>query len=492
MLFSIFTGPTYSSLSPDVAIDRSVNLYTERVEESGAKSPYALYGTPGTRHFATLAGGPIRALASGFEATPGLEWLFALAGGNLYKVSPTGVPTLMGVVATDALPGQIIPINGNLLFILSNGRGYTATVTPPVVTPVVLPVFARSVAFLDNFLFISDVTSNQFYNSNVGDPTTWNALNVATKEASPDILQCVFSAFEQLWVFGLETTEIWYDAGLSGVPVQRYPGGGVIEQGTVSPWCIAKVGDSIMWVGRNQRGMAVVYQARGMQPTRVSNHSVEAAINADTGDGLGQLTAYSYEEYGHYFYVLNSIITPGIDITWVYDLTTGQWHERGTWDGTSFHRTPFLFHTMAFFRSVFGAVGHYVGGGLPADTQGIVYKQDLNYYDFAGSAIRRLRVCPHLSDGLNRSRYDRFHMDVEKVAGAPVMNLRYSDDGGVNFGNVHTVTPQAGQKRVIWRQLGSGRDRVFEVSSISSVRHAWAAAYLDITPAVPDLPNYGK
>lgn len=491
MLWPLFCGPTYHSESSIVAIDRAVNLFPEKVEVAGAKSPLALYGTPGTVRFVTLAGGPIRALAEGFEPTPGNEWLFALAGPNLYKVSPTGTATLMGVVATEQLPGQIIPINGNLLFILSAGQGYTATVTPPAVTPVVLPVgFARSVTFLDNFLFISDVSSNQFFNSNVGDPTTWNAANVATKEASPDILQGVFAAFEQLWIFGLETTEIWYDAGLPGVPVQRYPGGGVIEQGTTSYWSVAKVGDTIMWVGRNNRGEAVVWQARGMNPVRVSNHSVEAAINIETGQGLSQATAWSYEEGGHFFYVLNSAISPLIDITWVYDLSTGQWHERGTWDGTAFHRTPFLFHTMAFFRTVPPtAVGHYVGGGAPTDTSGIIYKQSPALFTYDGAAIKRLRLAPHLSDGLNRSQYDRFHIDLEKIAGAPVMDLRYSDDGGVTFGNTHTVTAQDGQKRMIWRKLGTGRDRVFEVSSLSGVRHAWAAAYLDITPAVPDLPQ---
>ncbi len=72
------------------------------------------------------------------------------------------------------------------------------------------------------------------------------------------------------------------------------------------------------------------------------------------------------------------------------------------------------------------------------------------------------------------------------------MNMRYSDDGGTTFGNMHVNIAQPNQKRMIWRQLGTGRDRVFEVSSTTAVRHAWAAAYLDITPGVPDLPNYHR
>ena len=482
MLFPNFCGGAYKVLSPNAAIDESINLYPQKIEDTVGKSPSTLYGAPGTRAFVTLNGGAIRALASSVVTLGFQEYIIAVAGPNVYIVDDTATATLLGTATAGRLPAWIVPYNPNNFFLLCDGLGYIGTISPPSLVPQPLPTaYASSATFIDNYIVISDVNTRQYYISAVGDPTTWNPLDVASKEAAPDILLGVFAANELLWLFGMATTEIWYNSGAAAFPFQRYPGGGVLETGTTAQWSICKVADSVMWVGRDARGQGVVWQARGMQPQRVSNHAVEAALNDRDNPGLSEMIAYSYQEDGHFFYVLNSAVTPNIDITWVYDMTTGQWHKRGLWDGENYHRQPWMHHTMAFLVST--AVGHYVGGnGSETDPTGTIYRQDMSIYDYDGAAKRVLRRAPHIVNDLTILRYDRLRLDLEKTSN-PIVTMRQSNDGGVTWGNPHTKTAPNGQSRLIWRQPGSGRDKVFELYSETACLQAWAAAYLDITKA---------
>lgn len=487
MLFDSFTGGGYKAISGQIATDRSVNLYPEQVQSGTGKAKYALLGVPGTTVYVTLAGGPIRALASSIQGSAVNEYLVAIAGPNVYKVDNIGSSTLLGtvsfIVGVQVLPAQIIPYSENKAFVLSDGLGYIADLLANTITPVSLPAFARTATTLDTYMMISDVDSRKFYISGVGDPTTWNPADVGTKEANPDFLVQIFAASELLWLFGLETTEIWYNSGVAAFPFQRYPGGGVLEVGNAFPYSICKVGDALMWVGRDGRGQNVVYMARGLQYQRVSNHAVETALNSVlSGAGVG--VAYSYQENGHFFYVLNSGVVPsGFDITWVYDMSTNMWHERGLWDGAAYHRQNWQYHTMAYFAST--NVGHYVAGtGLSGDTNGIIYRQQMSTYDFNGSPKRVMRVSPHLTGEQRRVRYNNFILDLDKTSN-PTLNLRSSNDGGTNFGATHTITAPNGESRAIWRNLGSARDKVFEVSSQSPCLQAWAAAYVNERAPAP-------
>jgi hypothetical protein len=66
-----------------------------------------------------------------------------------------------------------------------------------------------------------------------------------------------------------------------------------------------------------------------------------------------------------------------------------------------------------------------------------------------------------------------------------MMDLRWSDDGGHSFSNTYPMDcGQAGnfKKRVIWRRLGSARDRVYEVAVSDAVPWRLVDCYLQISP----------
>ena len=493
-----------------------INMYPEIIAPGQGASQgtrYALYGTPGTTPLVSLGGGPIRALCAIAEGPGFSERLIAVAGNAVYAITANGGATLLGTITTESLPAQIHALNTDpnvvdQFVVLSAGNLYSGSITNSTLTQVQLPtnpdgnvIFARTMDVQDGYVIVSEVDSRRFYISNLEDPRTWNPLNFATKEANPDFLQGVYSAYEYLYLFGLETVEIWYNSGAANFPFQRLSGGGVTQAGCVSPWSICELDNTIIWLGRDPRGQTVVWELRGLIPVRVSTHAVEHAFNA-YGSGLSQAVAYTYQEEGHHFYVLTLPTAGGVSFpvntapltTWVYDSTTGLWHERGVWNGTNWNRVSTWYHAMAFFAPVGfpNAMGHYVGGGEPGDGFGVVFKQSLDVFQYNINPIRRLRAAPHVSSEKNVIRHVSLQLDVQMgvvpssgPASTPSYNLNISSDGGRTFGpNLNVLAGTTGQytKRAIWRRLGRPRDRVYQVWTEDAVQQAWVDAYLRTTP----------
>jgi hypothetical protein len=220
-----------------------------------------------------------------------------------------------------------------------------------------------------------------------------------------------------------------------------------------------------------------VYMLQGYQPKRISNFAVESVIRALDYVELADARAWSYEDGGHVFYCLN---LPGAEATWVYDVTTGFWHERCYRDLWELERDRADWHCVAFGEHI---VGDYENGKI--------YALDANYYTDAGTAIVRMRRAPHLSQGLKRLFHSSFQLDMQTGVGLsgsgqgtdPQVSLRYSDDGGHSWSNERQVSMgKIGERmaRAIWRRLGSSRDRVYEVSTSEPVPVTFIGAELGV------------
>ncbi len=105
--------------------------------------------------------------------------------------------------------------------------------------------------------------------------------------------------------------------------------------------------------------------------------------------------------------------------------------------------------------------------------------------------LRRLRRTAHITDEQTRLTYHALQLDMQVGMGLlegdgsePVMMLRWSNNQGETFGNEHWISAGAlGQygTRAIWRQLGQGRDRVWELVVDKPVAWRFSNAYLRFT-----------
>jgi len=467
--FPSFVGPADPSQSKIAADQRLVNLYPERIGAAGEPAEWALYPTPGFEVFDDLGLGTIR----GFYTNNGRT--FVVIDTTLVELFADQTHTLFGNILND-LDGSPVTMYSNgdgglQLFITSGSKGYIFDLTTGILSFVIDG--ATQGGFLDGFFLALDPQTSTLKISELEDGSTWDPTQVAQRNAGADRWAGMVVAHKEIWLFGSKTTEVWYNSGASPFPFQPNPSV-FISYGILAPYSAAILDNAPIWLGQSADGAGVVYRANGYTPQRVSTHTLEYELS--TYETLLDAKAWTYQEQGHNFYVLTF---PTADKTWVYDASTGAWHQRGAWDGADFTAIPVYGHTFAF--------GKHITGG---NSGGKIYEQSVAFTgDALDGTIRRVRRAPHLTAEGKRIKFDKLQIHLETGLGLssgqgedPQLMLRWSDDGGQTFGNEHWIS--AGRQgaysaRAIWRRLGMARDRVFEVSVSDPIPWRIVDAYIN-------------
>jgi hypothetical protein len=570
-------GSSYVTRSPNAADSRMVNLFPEVVPEGGKEAAW-LQRAPGLRLLATFPTGPIRGMWQYGD------YGYVVAGSQLYRIDTAWAYAELGAIA-GAGPVNMVD-NGTQLFIAAGANAYiynntslvlscnttngsadivtadtsllwvglpvsgagipagatissitdatfvisaNATATATAVNLTISPLFSQitdpdfpgavGVGFLDGYFVFNEPNSQRFWVTAPYNGLSIDALDFASAEGSPDNLVTLIVDHREVWLFGINTVEVWYNAGLPDFPLQRIQGA-FNEIGCLAAYSVAKLDNGLFWLGRDARGNGIVYRSKGYSGERISTHAVEWKIQQYTT--LSDAVAYTYQQDGHSFYILNF---PTANTTWVYDVATGVWHERAGWENNQFTRHRGNCQ-MNFNNEI--VVGDYVGGNI--------YAYDLGVYTEAGSVqkwLRSWRALPTGQNNLTRTTQHSLQLDCEAGvglsgytqaevieiiyirdrqndiiyarggdplyirdyqtytitigAGSQVM-LRWSDDGGHTWSNEHWKSMgKIGQTgyRTIWRRLGMTlklRDRVYELSGTDPVKIAIMGAELILDP----------
>lgn len=392
-------GSTYVTRSINAADARMVNLFPEVIPEGG-KEPAFLQRCPGLAFLSTMGNGPVRGLWA-FSPNDGIG--FVVSGNQLFKINNAYVPTLIGTVAGTG-PVSMAD-NGTQLFIAANGPSYIYNNTTNAFGQINDPDFpgAVTVCYLDGYFVFNEPNSQKMWVTTLLDGTSIDPLEFASTEGSPDGLVAVVSNFREVWAFGTNSIEVWYDSGATDFPLQRIQGA-FNELGCAAPYSIAKMDNGLFWLGRDRRGQGIVYRANGYQGQRISTHAVEWQIQQypNMSDAIG----YTYQQDGHSFYVL---IFPMANTTWVYDAATQAWHERaGFVDGAFIrHRSNCQ---MAFNNKI--VVGDFENGNI--------YAFDLDVYADNGQIqkwLRTWRALPTGQNNLKRTAHHSLQLDCETGVG---------------------------------------------------------------------------
>ena len=506
-------GSSYVARSVNAAANRMVNLFPEVIPEGG-KEPAFLNRAPGLRFLQTVGTGPIRGL-----------WAHQTNGTDFYVVSGTEVYKLTGTNSTPIKLGNVsgtgpvsIADNGTQIFFACNGPSYIYNEVTNVfqqITDIDFPG-AKTVGYLDGYFVFNEPSGQRIWVTSIFEGTQIDPLDFASAEGSPDGLVAVNINNREAWLFGTDSVEVWYDAGLADFPLTRIQGA-FSEVGCVAAYSIAKLDNSLFWLGTDARGQGIVYRTAGYNAQRVSTHAIEYAI-AQYGN-LSDAVAYTYQQEGHAFYVLSFA-----EATWVYDVATSAWHERAGFADGQFtrHRS----NCQCNFQGT-TVVGDYQNGNI--------YALDLDVYADNGDIqkwLRSWRALPTGQNNLKRTAHHALQLDCESGVGLdyldpmgpqeienlydlllledggelltengdgillnetewgmmkPRVMLRWSDDGGHTWSNEHWADMGAiGQfsHRVFWRRLGMTlklRDRVYEVSGTDPVKVAIMGAELQIS-----------
>ena len=290
---------------------------------------------------------------------------------------------------------------------------------------------AAVVVYVDTYFIYMEPNSQRVYsidtfdtNGNYIYPLVFDATNVASAEGSPDNLVSIIVDHNELWLFGTNSVEVWYDSGGIAFPFSRIQGA-FNELGCAATFSVAKMENGLFWLGADARGRGMVYRANGYRGERISTHAVEYAIAQYST--ISDAIAYTYQQEGHSFYVLTF---PTANATWVFDASTNAWHERAGWESDHFvrHRS----NCQASFNSEI-LVGDYFNGN--------VYAFDLDIYSDNGQIQRWLRSWRALPPGQNpltRTAHHSLQLDCE--SGVGILNQYFEGDLTTEGSIIYTGT----------------------------------------------------
>ena len=404
-------GGAYVARSVNAAANRMVNLFPEVVPEGG-KEPAFLQRCPGLKPL-TLVGGSL--IASDTSGIRGLwtfgGFLYIASGGKLYRADGNFAVTELGLINGSG-PVSMTD-NGIQLFVACNPSAFIYNANTGVFAQITDPDFpgAVSVGYLDSYFVFNEPNSQRVWVTSLLDGTSIDPLDFASAEGNPDNIVSLMVDHREVWLFGNNTVEVWYNAGAADFPLARIEGA-FMETGCLAPYSVAKLDNSVFWLGSDARGNGIVYRNQGYNGQRISTHAVEWQIQqyGVLSDAIG----YSYQQDGHSFYVLTF---PTAQATWVFDVATGLWHERAYWDGVQYRR----------HRS--NCQANFAGKVIVGDWEtGILYEVDPDVHTdnfYSQRYLRSWRALPTGQNSLKRTAQHALQLDAEAGVGTVANTINW-------------------------------------------------------------------
>lgn len=483
-----FVGSAYTAPDPNQDRQRSVNWFVEYSQDGKSKTPTALLGTPGKREvldFGVTTDGI--AIPNTGGVRPGGVWVLPGGTDALWVVGKTVMRTSMTVPATQTSIAQFskhrvgdLLTNNGPVCIRDNGPGgyvvivdglygYLYNIASQSFAQITDPGFlgANLCAFIDGWLIFNRPGTQTFYTTGPTPYTvTFPGAFFALKDSSSDNLITLIENNRELWLVGERTSEVWYNAGGVNFAFSRVPG--VSPQiGCSAAHSIARLGNSLVWLAKSERGENVVIKTEQYSYREITNPAVSNAIASYplVSDAVG----FTYEEDGHLFYVLTF---PTADKTWVYDFKSSeiagapQWHERASFDPA----------TGTLHRDKASGYANYQNIRMVGDFQGQkAYQMSRQVYTDGDTPLVAIRRTPYVWSKEDRRRMFIGSLQIDFAPGVglsagqgsnPHLMLRSSRNGGANFGTEFFVpVGKTGEylNRAMKRRMGVSRNYVAEI-----------------------------
>jgi hypothetical protein len=405
---------------------RLVNCYRSPLSDGR----FSIKSSPGMKTISELPGAMLRA----FGTVAGV--LYVVHGGRLYSVEAGGGNVDLGAIPDS--PETTIAGNNGKVTICAAGRYFVwdgATLSEP--TPGAFSAFG-SVEFLSSRTVLTERGGRRIQWSDLLDPETLPGTAFATTESRDDNNIRAVAFGPELWVFKETSIERWVP---SGTGFQVLPGS-TIDKGLKAFNLVCRMDTGGFFVGNDNKAYAL---SAGGELTRVSTPPVEASIARQD-----PVSAIYYQDEGHEF----AAITFAGREAWVFDLTTGEWHERGEGNG----------HPWQAVRA-----GRAYGQFFVGNNFGNVFRLTNDRCDDDQPIIRRMVSKTLFMDSRFRVKEATFRM---RTGFDGQVMMRTSRDRGFSWSAPKPRSLGAtGQyeTKVTWRNLGQFRNMTAEITIADEV-----------------------
>lgn len=355
--------------------------------------------------------------------------LYAVCGGALFEVLRDGSFTHLGEVdhgaATIAGNNGLVTVQAGSRYFVWDG---TAMSEPPT------GAFAGfgSLEFFGNYTILTEDGGRMVQWSALADPTDLPGLSFSTADGRDDHLVRAFAIHGVLYLFKQSSHEKWALTGGAGAEaLERIPAG-VADVGLKSHGLICRFPGGAFMVGSDNRASLVA--PGGLQP--ISTPPVETAIK-----DARPVACLHYADEGHDF----CAIVFRDAAAWIYDIATGEWHERA--EGANHSPWRAAVSAMAWGQYLVGRSDGRIATLQRTDIDGAIplvreATSRTLYMDGARTVIRELEL-------FARNGFSGSHIE-----------LSLSRDGGMTWTpwKPRPIGP-VGEfaRRIIWRNLGQSR-----------------------------------
>lgn len=469
------TGPAYEHSTSRSNMQRCINMYPAQAGQDGQGNPqWVLLPTAGLKTMVTISGNQVRSIME-FDGT-----VYAVVDDGVYKLTindntNTATAAQIGSLTTSGAGRILWARNSTQIFFTDSTAtgGYILTVATDTVTQIADADFtgAETVVFLDSYFIYNTPNGTTMFSTASNDGSSINAIDVATAEGNPDKLIALAVDKRELYALGTRSVEVWYNAANpSGFPFSRRPGAWV-DLGCGARQSVLNINNSLMWL--DHRGYVVAKQ--GYTPVVVSSEAINQQIQAYSR--FDDAYAIELQERGHLFYV---ITFPTAKKTWVYDITTQQWHERAYWN-----QDQEFEHYRGFCSTNYGhrkLVGDRASGKI--------FISDDSTFTEDSSLVHRVRSTQYLENDFKRLSVNSFELQLDPGLATPIgdgsdpmVQLRYSVDGGHSWS--HSMARSMGKigeysKGIRWNRLGLAEEWLFEIRIAEPINFAIIDASINI------------
>lgn len=296
--------------------------------------------------------------------------------------------------------------------------------------------------FVDGY-YIVGTPEGLLHNSNVEDPTTWQAINYIGVVSDADELVAINRTINYVVALGSQTTEFFYDAGISpGSPFLPYQNS-VLQFGLAAEDSVVQMDNTLIWMSTNKQKGRQVMTLAGQTPQVISNQYIERILNRCDPDFA---YASSVKTAGHSLYLLT---LRDLDITLVYDFAQHGWT----------YWTSSVDNRETYFLGQFYC--KYLGDDLfQHNINGNIYKFDPSVYQDYGNPIVVLARTP-LVDFNNNDR--KFFSGVQVIGDKidSFARIRYTNNDYQDFTAWNDVNLNSPKSQV--NRAGQARRRAFDL-----------------------------
>jgi Phage stabilisation protein len=458
-----FVGGSYADESRPYSFQECVNYLPEMAESGDEKSSGILRGVPGLKTVATLSGTGGGGYRGAHNANGAL---FVVQGTQLFSISGalagTALGTIDGTGRVSMSHNQIA--GGNEVTIVNGPQGWVWNTVTSTLTQITDPGFTGSsvTGYINSYTVQLDPLGQNWYVSNLADSTTYDPSNVFQAEADPDIIKTLVTDHQEVWAFGANTVQQFLPTGDLDILFQSQQGT-VMEIGIGGSNTAVAIDNSIYWLGSDG---IVYFAAGGYLPVRVSTFAVEQDIQTCNWDNA---YAFGWTDRGHKVYY----ITFPDGRTWGFDISQKLWHRRESYGLNHWRVNHIVYWNNDWYGTDFN--------------NGNLYRLDWETFTEGSDPLVSRRICPPSRNNQSRVLMSglQFYMDLGNGPLLPdsYVSVRYSDNGGFTWSNWKEYSINDARNnfsRVVFRKLGSFRNRMIEVMVSANCRRNIIAAYASL------------